>query len=179
LSRRIIGVVVTLTALTLAAGCGGNTDTTVRSGRDAVSAAADGADATGVRTVTYQGVAFDVPASWPVYDLAADPSTCVRFDVNAVYLGHPGPNMVCPAEVVGRADAVLVEPSEGAAGGSATAEVSVQSVNGLEAQVLDAGPTSGEVAALFPATGVRATLSYRDSDAAVRQILGSFRSAGS
>ena len=29
---------------------------------------------------------------------------------------------------------------------------------------------------MFPATGVRATLSYRESDAAVRQILGSFRS---
>ena len=144
MSRRIIGVVVTLTALTLAAGCGGSTDTTVRSGRDAVSAAADGADATGVRTVTYQGVAFDVPAAWPVYDLAADPSTCVRFDVNAVYLGHPGPNMACPAEVVGRADAVLVEPSDGAASVPARPRRSrSQSVNGLEAQVLDAGPTSG------------------------------------
>ena len=63
-----------------------------------------------MRTVAYHGLEFDVPGSWPVYDLDADPSTCVRFDVNAVYLGHPGADMQCPAGIVGRADAVLVEP---------------------------------------------------------------------
>ena len=67
----------------------------------------------GVRTVSYHGVEFDVPAGWPVYDLAADPTTCVRFDVHAVYLGHPGADMSCPATVIGRADAVLVEPVDG------------------------------------------------------------------
>ena len=50
-------------------------------------------DANGVRTVSYHGVEFDVPAEWPVYDLAADPTTCVRFDQHAVYLGHPGADM--------------------------------------------------------------------------------------
>ena len=44
-----------------------------------------------------------VPGDWPVFDLAADPSTCVRFDVHAVYLGHPGADMNCPAGLVGRA----------------------------------------------------------------------------
>ncbi len=123
------------------------------------------------------------PASWPVYDLAADPSTCVRFDVNAVYLGHPGADMACPSVVVGRADAVLVEPIDGngrnGSQASPSAVVSAESVNGLEAQVVDSGATSSEVAAEFPSAGVSATLTYRDSDDAARQILGSFRSVGS
>ena len=49
-------------------------------------------------------------------------------------------------------------------GRDASAEVSAESVNGLEAQVVDAGATSSEVAAEFPAAGVSATLTYRDSD---------------
>ena len=31
-----------------------------------------------------------------------NPSTCVRFDVHAVYLGHPGADMACPAGIIGR-----------------------------------------------------------------------------
>jgi hypothetical protein len=185
LSRRVIGLVLTASALLVVAGCGGGgTDTTVRSGRQGVVAAAEGdVDAAGLRTVTYQGVAFDVPGSWPVYDLAADPSTCVRFDVNAVYLGHPGVDMVCPAVAVGRADAVLVEPNDDTARTGtpvdASPEVSATSVNGLEAQVVDTSATSSEVVAAFPGAGVSATLTYRDSDDTARRILASFRSAGS
>ena len=52
-------------------------------------------------------------------------------------------------------------------------------MNGLEAQVVDAGVVSSEVAAVFPTAGVSATLTYRDSDATVRQILSTFRSVGS
>jgi hypothetical protein len=179
---------VAASALLVAAGCGGTSaDTTVKSGRGGLVAAAAGdVDAAGNRTVTYHGVAFDVPASWPVYDLAADPSTCVRFDVNAVYLGHPGAEMACPPGLVGRADAVLVEPSDGdarngshAKSSADAAQMSAESVNGLDAQVVDAGATSSEVAADFPAAGVSATLTYRDSDDTARQILGSFRSSGS
>ena len=36
------------------------------------------------------------------------PSQCVRYDVNAVYLGTPGPNPDCPAHLVGRADTVSI-----------------------------------------------------------------------
>lgn len=64
----------------------------------------------GTKTVTYGGLRFQVPASWPVYDLAREPGRCVRFDVHAVYLGRPGRDQACPARVRGRTDAVLVEP---------------------------------------------------------------------
>jgi hypothetical protein len=42
------------------------------------------------QTITYQGQQFIVPVSWPVVDLAAHTSTCVRFDQHTVYLGSPG-----------------------------------------------------------------------------------------
>ncbi len=65
---------------------------------------------THVREVHYRGYAIDVPSPWPVYDLAADPSRCVRFDRHAVYLGQPGANQHCPAHAIGRTEAILVEP---------------------------------------------------------------------
>ena len=79
------------------------------------SPAADDGSAGALQTVRYGNVEFTVPAEWPVYDLGADPSTCVRFDVHAVYLGHPGADMQCPATINGHAASVLVEPLDGAA----------------------------------------------------------------
>jgi|HubBroStandDraft_4_1064222.scaffolds.fasta_scaffold64119_2 hypothetical protein len=61
-----------------------------------------------MKTVEYRGYAIRVPATWPVYSLSKDPSRCVRYDVNAVYLGTPGPDPDCPAHVVGRADTVSI-----------------------------------------------------------------------
>jgi glycoside hydrolase-like protein len=72
------------------------------------SKAAAKAAAPAMKTVEYRGYAIRVPATWPVYSLSKDPSQCVRYDVNAVYLGTPGPNPDCPAHVVGRADTVSI-----------------------------------------------------------------------
>lgn len=60
--------------------------------------------------VVYNGAKVTVPASWPIYDLDKDPTQCVRFDRHAVYLGHPGQDQRCPAHLVGRTTAMLVEP---------------------------------------------------------------------
>jgi hypothetical protein len=184
--RRIAGAAVAGTALLLAFGCsGGGNDTRVGSGADrdrTVTPAADagassavGAD--GLRTVSYHGVQFDVPGDWPVHDLAADPTTCVRFDVHAVYLGHPSADMNCPAGIVGRADAVLVEPTDGAAAAAPSDRVSAATATGLPVQVQSDAGTGREVAADLPTAGVSVTLSYRDSDATAQQILQSFRAA--
>src|SRR5216683_3136546 len=67
----------------------------------------------GTKTVKYDGYQVSVPASWPVYDLTKDPHRCVRYDLNAVYLGTPGPDQNCPPNLVGRADTVSI----GAPGG--------------------------------------------------------------
>jgi Domain of unknown function (DUF1906) len=60
--------------------------------------------------VSYLGLSFDVPAGWPVVDLTADPTACVRVDVHVVYLGTPGAVQNCPAVVPGRTEAILLQP---------------------------------------------------------------------
>lgn len=72
-----------------------------------------GAAAVGARTISYHGIQLRVPASWDVVDLERQPRACVRFDRNAVYLGHPGAEQDCPAGLVGRTDTILIEPLDG------------------------------------------------------------------
>src|ERR1700733_6490629 len=68
------------------------------------------ATATATKTVRYHGYRLVVPRSWPVFNLATDPTVCVRFNRHAVYLGRPGSRQRCPAHAVGRTEALLVEP---------------------------------------------------------------------
>jgi hypothetical protein len=170
------------TAMLAVASCGGSgNDASVgtKSRHQSVTPASN-ADAPGLQTVKYQGVEFDVPASWAVHDLSADPSQCVRFDVNAVYLGHPGADMQCPAGIVGHSDAVLVEPSDGATnpGLARASDVASENANGLEVRVAG-NAAENEVDADIPSAGVNITLSYQDSDTNAQQILHSFRASGS
>ncbi|MGW1342786.1 glycoside hydrolase domain-containing protein [Kribbella sp. NPDC002412] len=62
------------------------------------------------KTVSYRGYEVKVPASWPVVDVAANPTTCVRFDRPAVYLGRSTAQADCPAHVVGRSEGIVLEP---------------------------------------------------------------------
>jgi Domain of unknown function (DUF1906) len=64
----------------------------------------------GARTVSYRGYAIKVPAGWPVFRLTARAHTCVRFDRHAVYLGTPSTTQRCPADPLGRTEAILVSP---------------------------------------------------------------------
>ncbi len=68
------------------------------------------------KTVTYRGYSVRVPRSWPVYNLAAHPATCVRFNRHAVYLGRPGANESCPGHAIGRTEAILIEPAGASVG---------------------------------------------------------------
>jgi len=188
--RRIASLAVAGAALFAAFGCGGGgNDAGVSSGSrdravtpEANSSPGSPVSPNGLRTVTYRGVQFDVPGDWPVYDLAADPSTCVRFDVHAVYLGQPGEAMNCPAGLVGRADAVLVEPTDGqphrgSQGGHETGDVAAATPSGLGIQVAADRAAAREVAADVPSAGVSVTLTYRDADTTAQQILESLRAA--
>ncbi len=80
-----------------------------------LAAGTDAAAATAQRQVHYRGQTIEVPASWPVYRMAAEPTRCIRFDRKAVYLGRPSSEQRCPAHVVGRSRAIVIEPA--AAGG--------------------------------------------------------------
>jgi hypothetical protein len=75
----------------------------------ASASAATSASARGrTKVVSFHGYSLVVPAGWPVYQLARDPTTCVRFDRHAVYLGAPGSAQRCPPLAVGRTEAILV-----------------------------------------------------------------------
>ncbi len=106
------------------------------------------------RDVSYDGVRVSVPAAWPVIDLALYPSTCIRLDRSALYLGSPGAQSNCPAHAVGRADTIWLRPakagqmdqqanpsaSQGARVGTLAAQVSVEAVShDKHAQFVTAG----------------------------------------
>jgi len=73
-------------------------------------APAAAANAARTKLVRYHGYTVRVPVSWPVFDLATDPATCVRFNRHAVYLGDPSQNQRCPTYAAGRTAAILVQP---------------------------------------------------------------------
>jgi Domain of unknown function (DUF1906) len=62
----------------------------------------------GMKTVKYDGYQATVPENWPVYNLDKNPRQCVRYDINAVYLGTPGTDQNCPPGLIGRADTISI-----------------------------------------------------------------------
>jgi hypothetical protein len=118
----------------------------------------------GVKTVRYHGYALRVPASWPVFRLASDPSACVRFDRHAVYLGRPSAEQRCPPHAVGRTEAILVEPrSAGAASALPDAK------NAIAATAKPRG-SIGEL--VVPAHSVEVTATWASDPRVIERALG-------
>ena len=117
------------------------------------------------RIVRYHGYRVTVPRAWPVYDLAADPTVCVRFNRHAVYLGQPSARQRCPAHAVGRTEAILVAPlaAHGAQAPGSTGQV-LPPVRDPQA-----GGSSTELA--VPSAGVLVTATWGRDPAAVRRAL--------
>jgi hypothetical protein len=180
LRRGVTGAALVALLALAATACGSSGSSVSSRPESKQSPASRPSDVPGMQTVEYRGIAFDVPADWPVHDLAQDPTTCVRFDVHAVYLGSPGADMRCPAGLVGRTDALLVQPAESDGARVAVASATGlggQQINDLSVQVADDTDSSGDVVAT---TGpVTATISTGATGATAQRILGSFRSAGS
>ena len=145
---------------------------------------------TAMKTVVYHGYEFQVPASWPVYRLDQHPTTCVRYDVHAVYLGTPGANMQCPAGLVGRTQTVSVIPSATVAAGSGSTTVEQRQqpdgLGGVEVRGLPAvrgavtqSPAEHELRVALGAASLGATVlaTYGTDPAVVEQVLGSLRAA--
>ena len=113
------------------------------------------------KTVSYLGRSFPVPYSWQVIDLGARPTTCVRFDMHAVYLGHPGADEDCPARGVGRhTGALLIEPQ--------LARESTAVAIALDRRI------AGEIDVTAP--GLSITASYSDDDRAT--VVNAITAAG-
>lgn len=122
------------------------------------------------QNVVYGAYRVDVPASWPVIDLAAAPSTCVRFDRNAVYLGTPPADQDCPAHLFGATDALLIEPAQGAV---IDADVPVvTAAAGTAVQVPAAAAITHRFAVDVPDAGVTVVASFGSDPLAVTGLLG-------
>ncbi|RKE21063.1 glycoside hydrolase domain-containing protein [Streptomyces sp. TLI_171] len=127
------------------------------------AAAAAGA----TKRVDYRGFHAQVPADWPVVDLAAAPTTCVRLDVSAVYLGTPGDDQNCPAHLApGRADGLLIQPVK-----AGRAQGTVQPGRPIAQSVLDDADAGHQIQARLGSTGLEVTASYAAAPDRVRQIL--------
>ena len=125
------------------------------------------------RVVRYLGYQFQVPSSWPVYNLATDPSKCVLFSTHAVYLGTPGSGQNCPASAVGRTEALLIQPAS-----SASTSASAIVVGGGRAALSEDAPLPASTTATthmfqveIPKAGVLVTATYGTNEAGLRSIL--------
>jgi hypothetical protein len=93
----------------------------------------------GTRDVRYRGLTLRVPASWPVFMLTSRSHTCVRFNRHAVYLGSPSADQVCPANAMGRTEAILVQPNRPGSAPAAAATGAMPASAGGEVRMVRDG----------------------------------------
>jgi hypothetical protein len=137
----------------------------------AAQALSNSAQSVATRTVTAGPAQLTVPASWAV----DSPAKCVRFDRNALYVGHADPSAVCPAAAVGRTEAVQVEPLDAAVDATAGATLSWQQLAANPAAALNAADNAYVVA--VPDLGILITAGYAGDPATIEAVLRSLKPA--
>jgi len=140
-----------------------------------------------MKTVVYDGYEFQVPARWPVYRLDEHPQTCVRYDVHAVYLGQPGPNMRCAAGLIGRTETVSFIPGAvGTAGAGArrpgeaaqAGSTDLQRLPAVHGVIMQNAVIDELSVALGPgALGATVLGTYATDPALIEQVLNTVRQA--
>ena len=124
------------------------------------------------RIVRYLGYQVRVPASWPVYRLAADPSRCVLFNRHAVYLGNPGADQRCPVRAFGKTESLLVQPLRSLASLPPGTVLQRGQAMARPSRAVAAEDAASHVLSLaLPAAGVQVTAAYGRDEALVRGIL--------
>ena len=122
------------------------------------------------KTVNYGSVSIAVPASWPTYDLKSSPQRCVLFDINAVYLGHQGPDALCPARALGKSDALQLESLTTVS--TIRQATTATTIAGVPAQVDPSSDVSHTFTVVLKQAGVVIHLSYGHSPELAKRILG-------
>src|SRR5215470_15142322 len=130
------------------------------------------------RLVQYHGYQVRVPGFWPVYDLAADPTRCVLFNVHAVYLGTPGNAQDCPAHAYGRTEALLIQSASSASVPSSAlvlpgTSAALPRQAALPAATAAAAAVSQMIQIEVPGPGVLVTATFGADEAQIRTILAS------
>jgi hypothetical protein len=143
-----------------------------------------------VKQIGFAGYTLDVPAGWPVYQLAQDPSRCVRYDRHAVYLGRPGPAQQCPGHLAGRVATLTLErtgrpgsvPAEGgywrAGSGWPEPYDAGRAARRHDAATVSRDSWNRQVRAVFGRRGLTITATYGTGDGLVLRILRTVRWTG-
>ncbi|MEX0664049.1 MAG: hypothetical protein WD598_04675 [Acidimicrobiia bacterium] len=126
------------------------------------------------QVVRYGGLELTVPTDWPVYDLAAEPRTCVRVDQHAVFLGVPGTRQDCPAHLVGHTETVLMTPLAAASEIAVARATKPAVLNGMSVLVDPNPDISAALIVVFPDLGLVAFLTYGETGAVATQVLSTF-----
>jgi hypothetical protein len=127
------------------------------------------------KLLTYRTAEFQVPATWPVYHLAASPRRCVRFDEHAVYLGHQGPEASCPARLLGKTEAVQVEPLDGQTTQRLIGNATTEQLNGQVVTIQPFGDTAHHLVVSFDRLGILVTVTYSRDRSLAEQVLQSVK----
>lgn len=123
-------------------------------------------------TVSYRGVEVRVPSDWPVVDLERDTGRCARFDINVVYLGRQSGDALCPALIVGAAEAVQLEPWTGMVDMSRSRS---RAINGEPAHVDDGERVGGRVLVGMDRPRVMVRVAFGNDEALANEIIESIR----
>ena len=124
--------------------------------------------------VSYRSVTFQVPAGWPVHDLASEPRRCARLDVHAVYLGRQGEHAACPARAVGRTEALQIEPLDDQRPAAAMASRASR-LGGQPARTDPTADVEREIVVAMDRAGLLLTASYGSDPTLARHILATVR----
>ncbi len=129
------------------------------------------------KRLSYGVVTFEVPAAWPVHDLASEPARCARLDVHAVYLGNQGEHAACPARAVGRTEALQIQPLAGRRAAAAMA-TRATTVGGQLAHADPSAEVQRAIVVALDRTGLLLTASYGADPDLAKRILASVRLPG-
>jgi hypothetical protein len=169
-----VGWAAAVASLLVLGACGAATTTQVGAGAGATTTTT-----AALRTVSYGGATFEVPSAWPVYDLTATPHRCARFDTHAVYLGHQAADAACPARILGKTEAVQVEPDDQFAQARVVPVPATAQVNGQPVAYEPGGAAEHQIVATFPRLDIVVTATYGTDAAMAQQIVASVAKSGS
>ncbi|MGH2725794.1 MAG: glycoside hydrolase domain-containing protein, partial [Actinomycetota bacterium] len=120
------------------------------------------------KTVSYRGVSVQVPSDWPVVDLTEKPARCARFDVSVVYLGRQSDEAICPALLLGAAEAVHIEPWDDTTDMRAARR---REINGEPALVDESGLMGGRIVVGLDRARTIVRVVFGDDEALAHEIV--------
>jgi hypothetical protein len=166
---RSAGAVLTVVATaSLAAGAGG-ASVAGRAPDSVVRLTAQVTTDRGWQRVSFAGVSLRVPGSWPVINLARHPRACPQLNVHAVYLGKPGPDPACAADLQGRTTAVTLQ-RVAAAGPDLRQATRATVLGGRPGRTNPDAAVTHSIVDILPSADVEVSLSYGSSAKLARSI---------